>query len=154
MMNSEFAQHTYASLIGDWFGVAESTRTAVLSPGRDRSPFATVFPRTDVTGSTPLIKQQVRSVESTESQSAISVELHPNPVMYHGSFTLKLSRAMQCSLELFDARGRSMLRVFHGELARGVHVLPFSAEQLDSGTYVYRLQTDREQLTGIAVVRR
>ena len=47
----------------------------------------------------------------------------------------------RASLEVFDVSGRRVQVLHEGDLSQGVHEFRFNADNLPSGTYLYRLTT-------------
>jgi len=63
----------------------------------------------------------------------------PNPFDRSTSFRFRLDGRERVTLAIFDLLGKEVARPFDGELDPGDHSIPFSADGLSDGTYLYRL---------------
>ncbi len=66
---------------------------------------------------------------------------YPNPFNPSTTIPFSLLRDQAVSLKVYDLRGRLVDVLVDGELASGDYAVPFHAEGLSSGRYVYELRT-------------
>lgn len=66
---------------------------------------------------------------------------YPNPFNQTTRIEYRLSVASLVKLEVFDLLGRRIAVLQNGRVSAGLHSVPFSANALASGQYIYRLST-------------
>lgn len=72
---------------------------------------------------------------------------YPNPFNPSTAITYTLDRSGPVQLDVYDLTGRIVSTLVDGVQPAGRYEIRFGAEDLPSGTYVYRLQTGAEVLT-------
>lgn len=96
----------------------------------------------------PALDTVSEAVDESELPSTISLGNYPNPFNPTTTIQFELPQREQISLVVYDITGRQ-IRVLHdGELSAGSHEIRFDANDLPSGTYLYRLTTPTESKTG------
>ncbi|MEJ2058508.1 MAG: T9SS type A sorting domain-containing protein, partial [Desulfofustis sp.] len=70
-----------------------------------------------------------------------------NPFNEMARVTLDLSSSTRMNIQVFDLLGRSVLRLYNGEMIAGRHDLQIDASSLPSGVYFLHVNTDSVQLT-------
>lgn len=78
--------------------------------------------------------------------AAVLSQNYPNPFVASTSIGYSLERASDVRLTVFDAAGREVTVLAEGRRPAGAHTAVFSAADLPSGTYVYRLEADGETI--------
>jgi hypothetical protein len=83
--------------------------------------------------------------------------LHPNPFNPHTTVSFELAEAGQVEVQIFDARGRMLRRLFEGQLTAGPHELRWDGRdddgaKLASGVYRVLLSTAGGTQTRAAVL--
>ena len=94
--------------------------------------------------------ENVTSIESPERELPEAFALgqnYPNPFNPSTAIEYELPAPQHVRLEVFDATGRSVGVLVDGIRPAGTHTVRFDADNLPSGLYVYRLQTNGETLT-------
>jgi len=76
-----------------------------------------------------------------ELPASFSLGNYPNPFNPSTTIRFELPQREQTSLVVFDVTGRQVRVLHDGELDAGLHEIRFSADDLPSGTYLYRLVT-------------
>jgi hypothetical protein len=66
---------------------------------------------------------------------------YPNPFNSSTLISFELNFVSPVSLDIFDIRGRKIKNVFRSSLPVGKHEVRFTAENLATGIYLYRLST-------------
>ncbi len=144
----EFRQ-LYASVLGDWFGVDETLRTSILSPGRSHDPFKIIFP---VNGATSREQSLIRpSIHYNAPNQAENFQLFaasPNPFSDQTVIRFRLSERQNVLIELFDARGEQKATIVQTSLGAGTHEAVISGHELSAGAYYFRLQVGSNIRTG------
>jgi len=80
----------------------------------------------------------------TSTPNAYSLEAPtPNPVRKGTQIQFALPEATEVTLVVYDAMGRVVKRLVDRGLRPGYKRVPFDANGLSSGTYFYRLRTER-----------
>lgn len=74
---------------------------------------------------------------------------YPNPFNPSTTITYELPRTTTVDLSVFDISGRKVATLVSGQVAAGEHHITFSAENLPSGIYLYRLKGQ-----GVSLVKR
>jgi uncharacterized protein (DUF1501 family) len=138
----------YANILGDWFGVSEPMRKAIL----DQKSFEFNVPVNGTSKIQSLIKTPVQASVPVERQIAELTANYPNPFIDHTRITFALSEAAMVSLDVYDARGAKVRTLVNGKLGRGPHEASFDAMGLASGTYYCRLETDGKVQTRAIVL--
>jgi uncharacterized protein (DUF1501 family) len=139
-MQYDFRQ-IYASILRQWFATDNTEYRAVL--GKDYNTL-------------PLISSTAMSVEDEMAQTgANALQLHnyPNPVAASTTIEYTLPSSSNVRLSVFDAQG-SVITTLEEYQAGGTHRINFNAGNLATGTYLYRLQTERGLASGKMVVAR
>ncbi len=142
----EFRQ-LYASVLGDWFGVDETLRTSILSPGRNHDPFAVQFP---VNGSSVrqslILSPQSKVVSQQESFKLLPAI--PNPFRDETTIRFRLPDRKNILLEIFDAQGKQITTLLNTSLGAGVQEAKLSGKNLPAGSYYFKLQIGKDIQTG------
>jgi len=144
----EFRQ-LYASVLGDWFGVDETLRTTILSPGRTHDPFAIQFPVNGSSNIQSLIKSS--AIASVSPKIVDNFELLPalpNPFQAETKIRFNLSDSQNVLLDIFNAKGDHLVTLLNTNLGSGSHEAVFSGRELPAGTYYFRLQVGGDVRTG------
>jgi uncharacterized protein (DUF1501 family) len=137
----EFRQ-MYAAVLGDWFGVDESLRTSILSPGRSRNPFDISFSIDNSSNSSHLInpfKSQLHDGQNTQVTIALSVS--PNPASRHTTVFFTNPSNTSCSIvvEVFDDRGRSV-QIRKVTVSQHDERVTIDTNSLPSGSYYIQVR--------------
>jgi hypothetical protein len=89
-----------------------------------------------------------RLVSDTESGLAFALAPSvPNPVQDKASITFSVIEAGHTTLVLYNTLGREVARLLDAHLDTGTYQLELDAAQLESGAYVYALQSPTMRLT-------
>ncbi|MEP7235721.1 MAG: DUF1501 domain-containing protein [Ignavibacteriota bacterium] len=140
----EFRQ-LYASVLGDWFGVDESLRTSILSPGRNHNPFDIEFPVNGSNTKAHLIKGfGSTSVKRSSNFSSRIFPATPNPFADQTTIRFELNERQNVKLDLFDSRGGELGTLVNTSYGRGSQSVTISARNLIAGSYYYRMQIGNE----------
>ena len=142
----EFRQ-LYASVLGDWFGVDESLRTSILSPGRAHDPFRTTFPINGTKYYQSLIKQATHSVQAEPLHSFELLGAFPNPFVDSATIRFQLDRRENVTIEVFDAVGKHITTLLQTSLGSGVHEVALSARNFAAGAYYCRVVVGKDSRT-------
>ena len=89
--------------------------------------------------------ESIVSVDEHETGLPESVALYqnfPNPFNPETLIRFSLPDRMHVNLSVYDILGRKVAELVDGELIHGHYEVPFSARDLSSGLYIYRLTTD------------
>lgn len=73
---------------------------------------------------------------------------YPNPFNPTTTIAFTLPIESEIKLTVYDAMGRQVKELFSGTLPAGYHTQAFQANDLANGTYMYRLETGAQVLTG------
>lgn len=138
-MQYDFRQ-IYASLLKQWFGTNNSEYAAVL--GKD----FTTLPL--IQGSTSVAEE-----EQTFATNGIRIQNYPNPVSSSTTFQYTLPYSSRVRLSVVDVQGRTVTTM-EEQQAAGSYNINFDAAALASGSYTYRLETERGWASGRMLVTR
>lgn len=144
----------YANVLGDWFGVSEPMRKAILNDTGGTDRFAFNVPVNGTSTIQSLIKTPASSVAPEVRQVAQLQPNYPNPFIDHTRLSFVLSEAAQVSLEVYDSRGSKVRTLLQGKLGRGPHEATFEALGLTSGTYYCRLEADGQIQTSKIILEK
>ncbi|OGU30153.1 MAG: hypothetical protein A2057_05600 [Ignavibacteria bacterium GWA2_35_9] len=67
---------------------------------------------------------------------------YPNPFNPVTNIKFSLPEATKVRIDIFNIIGEKVKTLIEQNMEAGFHVVPFDAENLTSGTYIYRLQTE------------
>ena len=70
----------------------------------------------------------------------------PNPATGPATVSFQLTRSAPVRLDVYDVRGRLVQTLADDRYTAGTHELPWDTSELASGTYLYRLTVDGEQV--------
>jgi hypothetical protein len=102
-------------------------------------------------GGVELVEALAASATDTESESA-NTELpdgyvlnqnYPNPFNPVTTISFALPETGMARLAVYDILGREVAVLVDGNLQAGQHSMQFDAQGLPTGTYIYRLETDK-----------
>lgn len=79
---------------------------------------------------------------------------YPNPFNGRTILAFSLPEVQHARLVVYDMLGREVARLVDETLEAGMHLVPFDAGNLTSGTYLYRLQTPAGSRTGKLLLRK
>ena len=65
---------------------------------------------------------------------------YPNPFQNETTLKFKIPKQAKVKLNVFDLSGKEVAVLVNGKLSSGDHKVLFSAQNLPSGVYYYRLQ--------------
>lgn len=91
------------------------------------------------------------TTRTREIASLQSVTLAPNPIAAEGQLRLKLAEGSFLSVDVLNAQGQQLERLFRGQLASGTHSLPVDLGAFASGVYWLRLQDEMGRVTTVSV---
>lgn len=86
-------------------------------------------------------------VEPTTPEELVLKQNYPNPFNEFTTIEYDLDDTYPVVLEVFDITGKKIATLVDEEQVARPYVIPFSAEGLASGTYIYRLRTPEGVLT-------
>lgn len=158
----EVAWNTESELHSDWLVGMQDQSLAARKPSTvgftisatDLAPGVyegeIVVSVSDYYGTQSVVKTRVtvlpgRKVVSEESSSDLPTSFalgnYPNPFNPSTTIRFEMNERGRASLEVFDVSGRRVQVLHEGDLSQGVHEFRFNADNLPSGTYLYRLTT-------------
>ena len=132
---------------------------ALTSMGVDLNEATTVYFRVMVSDGQEQIMSQITTSsmirgaitgvgEATELPRELMLgQNYPNPFNPETTIGFELPESSYVRLTVFDMVGAEVAVLVDGMQAAGRHTVTFHAEDLPSGTYVYRLMTDTQSLT-------
>ncbi len=99
-------------------------------------------------------QQYVEASEKEVRPDEVSMTVYPNPVNRRGTIDYTLPEKQRVELRVYDLLGREVATLASGTRDAGRHRLSLPMEQLSSGVYFGRLQTEGGTRTQkITVVR-
>ncbi len=135
----EFRQY-YAAVLGDWFGLDETLRTSILSPGASHNPWDITFPVNGKAGVTNHLINSAKSVARPQSASlSFETAVSPNPANRMATLRFTSSSTETALITLFDARGRYIDKQVK-QLSQGPQECRFETASLATGSYYILLQ--------------
>jgi uncharacterized protein (DUF1501 family) len=130
-------RQVYSALLGQWFGVDQSMRKAVLN---NFDATSLQFAVNASSNNENIFKDAFVSVhESTAAPNFILYQNYPNPVRNETKIRFDLGRASRVTLEVFDARGELVATLVNAYHPAGPYTVSFDPGKLANGMYYYRL---------------
>ena len=118
-----------------------------FSPDGSRFATADCFDRIALWSSAQWIDVPTSISNHALPTDVVLAQNYPNPFNPNTAITYTLDRSGPVQLDVYDLTGRIVSTLVDGVQPAGRYEIRFSAEDLPSGTYVYRLQTGAEVLT-------
>lgn len=120
-------------------GLVESTQHSLIT-GWPSFYIHSVLLRSVITG--------ISAYEHNEIPQSHAFEANfPNPFNASTTILVRSPGASYAELTIYDALGRRVCDLFRGTLTQGVHTFRWTADQVPSGTYFYRLVADGSSQT-------
>ncbi len=102
-------------------------------------------------GTLPTIPLTITDVKKVDSQTPETFTLsqnYPNPFNPSTTIDFSLNKSSNISLSIYDINGRLITKLISGtHFASGNYSVTFDASKLASGTYIYVLKTNTQQLS-------
>jgi uncharacterized protein (DUF1501 family) len=143
-------RNVYASAMSEWLGVDDASIQNILT----QSSGVQYSTQTNWKHLGIFKTQGAGVAGSPDDSGLILMDNYPNPVSSETVIQYSLPQSMNIELGIFDLRGTEVARVANGMQEMGLHTSYFKADNLPSGTYVYRLTTPKGQLAKQMVVMR
>ena len=86
--------------------------------------------------------------EQSDKPTAIQLGNYPNPFSASTTIRLELATGSDVRIHVYDMTGREVRMLQDGYLSMGMHEFRFEADDLPSGTYLYRVSSSAGQETG------
>lgn len=86
--------------------------------------------------------------EQSDQPTAIQLGNYPNPFSASTTIRLELATGSDVRIHVYDMTGREVRMLQDGYLSMGMHEFRFEADDLPSGTYLYRVSSSSGQETG------
>jgi uncharacterized protein (DUF1501 family) len=141
MMQYDFRQ-IYATILKNWFATNSTEYKSVLS-----KDFTTL----------PLFKTSSTAVSDDPAllfgANTLQMQNYPNPASAGTTIEYTLPYSSNVRLLVFDAQGNTISTLEEYQVS-GTHRVNFNTESLATGTYLYRLQTERGGASGKMIVSR
>ncbi|HYM20380.1 MAG TPA: DUF1501 domain-containing protein [Candidatus Kapabacteria bacterium] len=139
LVNEFEFRRLYAAVLADWFGVGETLRQSLLTPGRPHDPFDISFPINGSAKNSHLIRSLY---PENENAGAPRLMLYPNPAAIQT--TLYLAPPMTSSvvdIAIFDVRGRQVATQ-QAPISQGNEWVTLDVQNLPNGSYFLRIRSE------------
>jgi len=86
-------------------------------------------------------------IEKTEFFKKLGIELvsnYPNPFNNATNLNFTTKLAGKVKVEVFNQTGQLVTTLYNGELSSGKHSIPWIAEDISTGTYIFRVSQNEE----------
>ena len=84
-------------------------------------------------------QQRSEDEDAAPAESTFGLENYPNPFNPSTEIQFTLPEASRVTLAVYDVQGREVARLLDGQQEAGPHTVTFTAADLPTGTYIYRL---------------
>ena len=81
------------------------------------------------------------------------ITVAPNPANESTSFNMILRDSKMVNINVFDITGKLIDNVSTNYLNKGVHTLPYNTSKLNSGIYIYKVETGKQLSSGKLIVK-
>ncbi|MBS1536695.1 MAG: DUF1501 domain-containing protein [Bacteroidetes bacterium] len=132
-------REVYASALAQWFGTPTNQVEEIML----KKQFTTM----------PLFEAP-NSVDDLPDGSLYLQQNIPNPAKTTTTIRYMIPSAMSVRLTVFTVQGKKIATIFSGEQEAGLYDAQFSTSELPSGTYYYRLETNRFTAVKTMVISR
>jgi hypothetical protein len=86
--------------------------------------------------------------EASLQPEAVQLSNYPNPFTASTTIRMELADGDDVRIHVYDMTGREVRTLHDGYLSMGMHEFRFDADNLPSGTYLYRVSSSNGQETG------
>lgn len=94
----------------------------------------------------PLAKKNNNQI-STNLPTEYNLGNYPNPLNPNTNINIELPKNEYVRLSVYSMLGEEVATLVNKNMDAGIHSIPFDGSSLNSGTYIYRLQTNGFSLT-------
>ncbi|WP_103665925.1 cellulase family glycosylhydrolase [Gracilimonas amylolytica] len=126
---------------GPWWGNSYFLSIEPYSNGDDKPQMALLEPYLDGAVSTSLGNDETLPTEISLKQN------YPNPFNPTTQITYSLTEPAEVTLTIFNSLGQEVAQIINSRQAAGTYTVPFNGDNLTSGLYMYRLQTNAQTIT-------
>ncbi|MCK4638126.1 MAG: T9SS type A sorting domain-containing protein, partial [Bacteroidales bacterium] len=91
-------------------------------------------------------------IEPVENNLTFVSQNYPNPFSGTSVITVKLEKATDLSLEVFNLTGQKVYEINNGKVGAGSHTLTIDASNLSSGVYFYTVFAGENSVTKKMIV--
>ncbi len=85
--------------------------------------------------------------ETALSRQFALLGVYPNPFWRKNTLHYSLSEAAYLQIDLYDLKGRKLRSLVNDKMPAGIYSYELDGENLDNGTYLYRIQVNDEVIT-------
>ena len=90
-----------------------------------------------------IIDEDEENDEPVKDESKHMIDIYPNPVSEEATINFQVEDKSDVSFQIFDINGRIVMSENLGSYQKGSHKVNFNVNELNSGTYVIKVQTGK-----------
>ncbi len=141
-------RNIYSTMMSEWLGISDAEIEGVLTASNGE----TYSTNTDWL-KLGIIKSTTGDVDySSTAPGLMLMQNYPNPVAASTTIEFALPEASYVQLGIFDMKGNEIERIIDARLHEGVNRATFSPGNLANGMYLYRLKTEKSDVTRHMVI--
>lgn len=92
-------------------------------------------------------------ISESLNNDALQIKLFPNPSSENATLVLNLMQKQFLQITLCDVQGKLLKNVFSGNLAAGEKQLQINTSDLDSGSYMLRIETENKNRINTSLLK-
>lgn len=92
------------------------------------------------------------NVEENFTNTTLGVNIYPNPIVNNATIEFDMIETAKVTYQVYDLSGRLVSNVTLGTYAEGTHNVNFNVDNLNSGTYIIRVQAGKMSKTSKILV--
>jgi uncharacterized protein (DUF1501 family) len=141
-------RNIYSTMMSEWLGISDEDIQGVLTASNGE----TYSTNTDWL-KLGIIKSTQSDVDySSSTPGLMLMQNYPNPVASTTTIEFALPEPGYVQIGIFDMKGNEVERIADGRFGEGVNKAKFSPGNLANGVYLYRLRTEKSDVTRHLVI--
>lgn len=141
-------RNIYSTVMSEWLGVSDEDIQGVLTAS-DGETYSTNSDWLKL----GIFKSSPSDVDySSTAPGLMLMQNYPNPVAHSTTIEFALPEPSYVQLGIFDIRGNEVARIADGRFGEGVNRATFAPGNLANGVYLYRLRTDKSDVSRHLVI--
>ena len=92
------------------------------------------------------------NVEENFTNTTLGINIYPNPIVNDATIEFNMTETDKVTYQIYDLSGRLVSNVALGTYSKGTHNVNFNVDNLNSGTYIIKVQAGKTSTTSKILV--